>query len=309
MKTLKIDFCDFWPDFDKSQNFFINMLSNYFDVQIVSNPDFLFFSNYGSAHLSYTCIKIFYTGESTPPDYLQCDYSISFELEENDRNLRLPLYFLYGDVNEILSPKKPFSEIRNQHNRFCNMVVSNGDSKKRIDFFHQLSKYKQVDSGGRFLNNIGGHVEDKKKFISSYKFTFAFENIIYPGYTTEKVFEPMLCGSMPIYWGNPKVNLDFNTKSFVCWDDYGSDEAVINRIIELDQNDSLYEEVYMEPFFNGNKLNKYCDEQRVLNFLTKIFSSHFRNRKYYYSRQLTLDYYKGRIFLGGLKNKIKNLFQ
>jgi hypothetical protein len=309
MKSLRIDFCDFWPDFDKSNNFFFKLLTRYFDVQIVPNPDFLFFSNYGTANQSYQCVKIFYTGESTPPDYLQCDYSMSFELEENDRNLRLPLYFLYGDVKEILSPKRPYSELRKQHTGFCNMVVSNGNSKKRIEFFHKLNTYKKVDSGGRFLNNIGGPVADKKKFISGYKFTFAFENTIHPGYTTEKIFEPMFCGSMPIYWGNPLVNLDFNTRSFIYWNDYGSDEAVIDRIIELDQNDDLYEEVYLEPFFTDNKPNMYCDEQRVLNFLIKIFSSPIKNRKYYYSRHLTHDYYKSRIILGALKNKIKDLFQ
>ena len=38
--------------------------------------------------------------------------------------------------------------------------------------------------------------------------TIAFENSSFPGYTTEKIFEPMLEGSIPIYWGNPRVDED-----------------------------------------------------------------------------------------------------
>ena len=72
-----------------------------------------------------------------------------------------------------------------------------------MDFFVKLSKYKQVDSGGRTLNNIGGPVEDKMEFIKDYRFVISFENAEYPGYTTEKIIQPMFVDSIPIYWGNP----------------------------------------------------------------------------------------------------------
>ena len=34
-----------------------------------------------------------------------------------------------------------------------------------IDFFHKLNEYKKVDSGGKYLNNIGKPVVDKMDFI------------------------------------------------------------------------------------------------------------------------------------------------
>ena len=85
------------------------------------------------------------------------------------------------------------------------------------------------------------------EFLKPYKFNIAFENTSYPGYTTEKVMEPMVVGTLPIYWGNPLINMDFNTKSFINWHDYGSDEAVINKLIELDQNDQKYRNMLSEP--------------------------------------------------------------
>ena len=52
-------------------------------------------------------------------------------------------------------------------------------------------------------------------FIKDYKFVISFENSSYPGYTTQKLIEPMLVNSSPIYWGNKSVGKDFNTKSFI----------------------------------------------------------------------------------------------
>ena len=62
--------------------------------------------------------------------------------------------------------------------KFCNFVYSNSGNCDPIReaFFHQLCKYKKVDSGGKYLNNIGKAVGDKLQFIKDYKFTIAFEN-------------------------------------------------------------------------------------------------------------------------------------
>lgn len=302
--VLKIDFCDFWQGFDRKENYFTQLLSKRFEVVISEQPDFVIFSTSGDRHKTYNCTRIYYTGESFPPDYLDCDYSVSFELKEDIRNLRYPLYILYGDMASLLSPKKPFEEVREQHLHFCNMVVSNARASKRIDFFHKLSEYKKVDSGGRYLNNVGGPVPDKMAFIKQYKFSIAFENKAQPGYTTEKLVEPMFCGSMPIYWGNPQVELDFNTRSFINWDDYGSDNAVIDRIIELDQNEALYREVYEQPYFNQNQLNPWCDENRLLNFFQAIVSNPWQNRWFRFSREAKIGYFQLRVQLGSIKNRL-----
>jgi hypothetical protein len=52
-------------------------------------------------------------------------------------------------------------------------------------------------------------------FIKDYKFTIAFENSAVPGYTSEKLLEPILVKSIPVYFGNPLVYLDFEPGSFI----------------------------------------------------------------------------------------------
>jgi hypothetical protein len=46
-----------------------------------------------------------------------------------------------------------------------------------------------------------GEVEDKFGILKDYKFTFCFENSVFPGYITEKIFDAMFAGSVPIYLG------------------------------------------------------------------------------------------------------------
>lgn len=58
MRTIKINFEGFWPGFDYNNNFIINTLKKYYEVQITPNPDYLFYSTYNDKALKYDCVKI-----------------------------------------------------------------------------------------------------------------------------------------------------------------------------------------------------------------------------------------------------------
>ena len=48
----------------------------------------------------------------------------------------------------------------------------------------------------------------KYKFINyKFQFSIAFENAIGDDYITEKLWRPMLLGSVPIYMGSPSVQV------------------------------------------------------------------------------------------------------
>jgi hypothetical protein len=148
--------------------------------------------------------------------------------------------------------------------------VSNPNCKERNYFFHELSNYKIVDSGGRFLNNTGLPVENKMEFIKDYKFVIAFENSSYPGYTTEKLIEPFLVNSIPIYWGNPVVGKDFNTKSFINIEDVSQFDGAIKKIIELDNDDEKYLAMLNQPCFVNNKIPDEFSNESIQQFFDYI---------------------------------------
>jgi Tfp pilus assembly protein PilF len=273
-QKIKIDFSDFPADFNKESNFFYDLLSRRYDIEITDDPDFLIYSPFGRDFFKYQCIRIFYASENIRPDFNECDYAFSFDYADNNkRNYRLPFYVVACDTSSLTNPKPDPEPIMRGKTKFCNMVVSLPVRNERIDFFYKLSKYKKVDSGGRFLNNIGGPVRDKMEFIKDYKFSICFENSSYPGYTTEKIVHAMLVHSIPVYWGNPLIHKDFNTKSFINCHDYSNFDEVVERIIEIDNDVELYKEYLRQPYFVDNLPNEFVDKGRILEQFHFIFSN------------------------------------
>lgn len=268
---ITVDFVDFWPSLIKTDNYIFNLLSRVYDIEISSTPDILFYSVYGKKHLQYKCLKILYCAENKRPDFSGCDYALTFDLIDHPRHFRWPLYAHHIDYENawktLTKPrtKEECYKILMSKKKFCCMVISNGNAKDRINFYHQLSIYKRVDSGGKYLNNIGQIVPQKMDFIKDYKFVFAFENSSYDGYTTEKIIQPLIAHSIPIYWGNPKINIDFNNKAFINANQ--SIKKTIEQIIKIDNNDELAIEMLMQPAFNNNIIPDCCNEEKVIEFL------------------------------------------
>lgn len=275
-KSIKIKFVDFYKGFDKQNNEFVEVLSKKYNVIQTDKPDYVIYSCFGYEHLKYDCIRIFYTGECITPNFNECDYAIGFDrLEFNDRYIRIPLHMLF-------QYKKDYLELQNRplfteddlkcKNEFCSFVYSNCFAQdKRTEMFEKLSHYKKVNSGGRYRNNIGGAVADKKEFQSKHKFSIAFENTSYDGYATEKIVEAFAARTIPIYYGDPRIAEDFNPKSFINCHDYASLDDVIMRVKEIDCDDNLYLEMINEqPLINVKDAGLLCK------FLFHIFDQEYK---------------------------------
>ena len=286
---LKLAFADFWPGFEATENYLYYLISKYYDVVIDRNPEYLIYSGFGNAHRGYACTKIFWTGENLRADLNNCDYAFTSDHLDHPRHYRLPLYAYYHDPRNpgdpchperFTDPKPAVETLLARKKKFCCVLISNERPGERARFLERLSKYKRVDSGGRAFNNLGYVVphtingkSGKLEFIKDYKFVLSFENASHPGYTTEKVFEPMAVHSIPVYWGNPLVGRDFNTRSFVNCHDYNNDEEAIRRIIAIDRDESEYRAVMSEPYFNGNTVNEFVKEVNVIRRFHRIFES------------------------------------
>ena len=125
------------------------------------------------------------------------------------------------------------------------------------------------------MNTIGGPVKDKLEFIKDYKFVLAFENVSYPGYTTEKLLEPLIVNSIPVYWGNPLVGNDFNKECFINYDDFPDEKAVISQMVYLESNPEKAIDLIMRPKFPANELPEAIRDENVIAFLEGIINSRF----------------------------------
>jgi len=279
MQSIKIDFADFWPGFDKEDNYFTNLLREGFSVEISSNPDFLFYSVFGSSHTRYQSTKIFYTGENISPVFSDvdptrgCHWAFSFDYSRDPRNYRLPHYLLYPGYYELSQRPDPQSSLFDR--KFCSFVVSNGSSSPRNEFFNLLSRYKPVDSGGRFMNNLGRLVGDKIEFLRDYKFNICFENDAHRGYnehyTTEKLPQALSSHTLPIYFGNTDIEKEFNPKSFIDVRNFSNFSSAVEYIIELDRDKDKYLEVLRQRPFLDNEPPLSNKKENIRDFLYQIF--------------------------------------
>lgn len=277
MRTIKIRYVDFWVSCDFENHILTRALRENYDVEIVNDDsaDYVFFSVFGDEHwfLPDRCIKIFYTGENVCPDFNACDYGIGFEwLDYGDRYLRFPNYYatkFFERTTRLMEDKhlRPMPE----KTEFCSFVVSNPEGNPiRKQLFEEISKYKQVNSGGRWLNNVGGPVADKLEFELKHKFSICCENSSHSGYTTEKLVEAFAAQTVPIYWGDPDVTKIFNPKAFINVTDYNSIEDLKSAIKVIDSDENIYTQMVQEPALNSPDLTLEGQYLVMCNFLKKI---------------------------------------
>jgi hypothetical protein len=126
-------------------------------------------------------------------------------------------------------------EIPNK-NKLISIVSSNKNSSvghsSRLDFSIELKKYfgDNIDLYGRGINDF----ENKEDVLLEYKYHIAIENSYYDHYYTEKLTDPMLTYTMPIYYGCPNLDDYFNSKAFgrININDVESSKKLIKNLLD-----------------------------------------------------------------------------
>ena len=271
--TIKVKFVDFSVDTVPERTLYYKILSRHFKVELSDHPDYLLAGGQRFEHYRYglEVVKILLLVENVAPDFNEFDYVAGFDrLEFGDRYVRFP-FCAYSGSYKTLADRPAVSEEALLDRKFCSFVVSNvqfGSPMRKL-FFERLSKYKKVDSGGRWLNNVGSPVKNKIEFCKGYKFNIAFENSSYPGYVTEKIVDAYSAGTLPIYYGDPSVGKDFRPESMVCVKDEADIERAVEEVIRLDNDDAAYLEKLRVPCLVHADPEYY--EKRFEEFLVRIF--------------------------------------
>jgi hypothetical protein len=70
---------------------------------------------------------------------------------------------------------------------------------------HRASRATQCAVQRAHRGEIAAGIRAKRAVLNRYQFAICFENTIFPGYLTEKLFDCLLSGCIPIYWGDPTI--------------------------------------------------------------------------------------------------------
>ena len=286
-KVLRVGFSCMWDSFNPEYNMFTLMLENAaagwgkvvgYAASPYSGekPDILIFGPFGGEWRDFpkTLPKIHFTGENTGPIESE-DVVLNLGFRHMDmadeKYLRLPLWMLEinwfrADAERIGNPKPlPIDSCckvekavdSSGRDKFCAFVVTNARQPMRNSAFHWLSKYKRVDSAGRLYNNVGDQIfaglgggggELKKhEFLKKYKFCLAYENESSPGYMTEKWLHAKAAGCIPIYWGDPKADRDFDMDGCIDAREAVTPKMLVDLVSSLDNNPDEYAKRYNKP--------------------------------------------------------------
>ena len=241
------------------------------------DPDYLVYATFGCNHLSSkykNTIKIAFFTENQIPDLEIADYAVGLaHLNYLDRYFTYP-FFIYS-LNRKKINIKNFEFIKEKiiktkiKKKFCVAVISNPYGRYRIDFINELNKYKKIDMGGRFHNNIGRKIKDKINFLSSYKFSISMENSEGDGYMSEKIIDSFLAGNIPIYYGDYMIDQFINPKTYILIRNKNDVINKIEYIKKLDNNDELYKKILKEKVFINEKMieNIQVELKRFLNHI------------------------------------------
>lgn len=186
-----------------------------------------------------------------------------------DSDIVLP-YYDYTFKEKLLIP--PCEKTKD----VCMFISSPVNKSRRLEYLSELMEYLPIDSYGSWRRNCvvddDQGYQTKLDIIKRYKFTIAFENALSKDYVTEKFFEPLLTGSVPIYLGAPNIEMfSPGEDAFIDVRDYESPKALADAIKSFCQATSRYDALLKwkkHPLSAG--LDKLIEEQRIHAFVRMV---------------------------------------
>lgn len=180
-------------------------------------------------------LSLFITGENVRHDFLDCDFSISFDLGiASKHHLRMPYWTevtdwssegITGNTNprfgKLLNIERLMRPLGNDFLQRPQKaaIFASHLREPRGTLLQAVKKQIAVVEFGRSFNpNIKNHSESgliKFDELQNFAFNICPENGMHPGYYTEKIPEAFMSGCLPITWVDENVRADFNPKAFI----------------------------------------------------------------------------------------------
>jgi hypothetical protein len=212
-------------------------------------------------------------------------------------------YSLEGvDVTKLrqLYWPQPRNEVINHYwertERLDRIVVINGNHiprkvpnelySKRIEAMASLAHLGRVDLYGRgwakwwsrasmwlpywrnrksLMSIYKGACESKYEILSQYKFSLCFENMAMKGYVTEKIFDCLYAGTVPLYLGAPDIEDLIPPDAYIDCRKFSSWQTMQHAV------ESISPRKIQEMRANGNSFVQSSLGEKYFNSLVKIF--------------------------------------
>jgi len=128
--------------------------------------------------------------------------------------------------------------------------------------FGRLNRFKKLRKlFAKKFKSYSGKVNSKKETLSKYKFCICYENAKeIPGYITEKIFDCLFSGCIPIYLGAPNISDYIPSNCYIDKNQYDSYDLLYDAIKNIDEK--TYNEYIgnIDAFLKGEQMQIFSAE-------------------------------------------------
>lgn len=210
-------------------------------------------------------------------DYLinDVDISIGYGKKNCENYLRFPLWLMYlfsynSSYDDIKAKISEINNIKSKALKECVCINRHDLFGVRTKICEDVKNTIKITYAGKWRNNTdelwSRYNDDKCKYMNLFKFNICPENMDAPDYCTEKLFDALRCGCIPIYAGclnNPEpgiVNNDF----IIMWDLDEDNYENIKLVNKLKTDENFYRKFMQQEKFHPYAVDYVADRFNVL---------------------------------------------
>lgn len=188
------------------------------------------------------------------PEYMRAfDLTMTYRL---DADVAIPYTSYYAPVSGFARVLRQAPRPKPADRLAALFMSSPFNRSCRLEYASELMRHLDVHSYGKVLQNRQLVPDQgrstKLALIAGYKFTLALENAIGEDYVTEKFFDPLVAGSVPVYLGAPNVDAFApGERCFINTADFGSPKVLAQYLLDLQHDDAAYQTYFawkQQPF-------------------------------------------------------------
>ncbi|GBF33422.1 alpha (1,3)-fucosyltransferase [Desulfocucumis palustris] len=159
--------------------------------------------------------------------------------------------------------------------KLCAIIASNKNSNHSLELYskrkeairwfeanhpEEFDLYGQLWDG-REYPSFRGPIDSKKAVLENYRFSICYENARdMPGYITEKIFDSMFAGCIPVYWGADNISDYIPGECYIDKTQYSNYEELYNYIKNIGADEYQRRLQHIENYLNSPQIEVYTND-------------------------------------------------
>jgi glycosyl transferase family 10 (putative fucosyltransferase) len=219
---------------------------------------------------------------SADPEFMsRFDLTVSHRLDADVFNGYINPRYYDDPVSQLQAEPRPKTGFA------AAFISGTMDDSGRTRYLSELMRHMPVSSYGRVHRNQRVRPDLGRptllETIGRFKFTLAFENAIGEDYVTEKFYDPLYAGSVPVYLGAPNVDRFAPGKHcFIDASNFPGPRQLAERLLQLDDDDEQYAKYFdwkRRPFDPEFRARMETQAKRPMERLGELVADHPRGTR------------------------------